>query len=127
MPTRRALLHTGLAGGALLLAPAAARGASTPDSDLAYLRLLVGVELLAGDFYDRALASGKLDAETRRLVTRIRGDERAHYTGLANLLTSLGGTPATARDVHLSYPAGAFASQSAAPKLAPRIQELAGC
>ena len=51
-------------GTALLLADSVAgsfaRSASAdaiPDADLAYARLLIGAELLAADFYERAIAS----------------------------------------------------------------------
>ena len=66
--SRAGLLRRGAAGsGALLLSGSAvsvfatAAGAATiPDSDLTYLRLLVGAELLAADFQAQAIASGKL-------------------------------------------------------------------
>jgi Ferritin-like domain len=122
--SRRSLLQAGLAsGGALLLASIAS--AATPDSDLAYLRLLIGVELLSGDFHDRGLGSGKLDADSSGLVTQMRADERAHYSGLATLVTSLGQIPATSDDIDFTYPAGSFASQSAILKLASKIEQLA--
>jgi rubrerythrin len=122
--TRRRLLQTGLAGGALLVAPPLAL-AATPDADVAYLRLLVGVELLARDFYDDALSSGKLDAKASALAKQIRADERAHYNGLATLLTGIGQVPATADDIDFSYPKGAFASQDSILKLAVQLESLA--
>jgi rubrerythrin len=99
--------------------------AATPDSDLAYLRLLIGVELLTADFYDHALTSGKLDPAATRLAKHIRADERAHYNGLATLVSSLGQVPATADDIDFTYPAGALASQAAILKLAQKLETLA--
>ena len=122
--TRRRFLHTGLVGGALLAVPPLAH-AGAPDSDLAYLRLLIGVELLTGDFYDRALAGGKLDPAASALAKQMRADERAHYDGLATLVTRLGQTPATAGDIDFTYPAGATASQGAILRLAQKLEALA--
>jgi rubrerythrin len=121
--TRRALVRSSLAGGALLLAPLSARAAS-PDSDLAHLRLLIGVELLLGDFYDQAL-HGSLDKPTAGLATHLRADEHAHYNGLATLLTGLGQVPATADDIDFTYPAGTFASQGAILKQASKLEAIA--
>ena len=60
-------------GGAALFASSAVAAwlageaaAAAPDNDLAYLRLLIGAELLAADFQDQALASGKLDSRVGR-------------------------------------------------------------
>jgi rubrerythrin len=106
-----------------LAAPAAQ--AATPDSDLAYLRLLIGVELLTADFYGRALASGKLDPPGTRLAKRIRADDRAHYRGLAALVTGLGQVPATAGDIDFTYPADALASRTSVLQLAQRLETLA--
>jgi hypothetical protein len=122
--TRRRLLQTGLVGGVLLAAPPLAQ-AATPDSDLAYLRLLIGVELLTGDAYDRALASGKLDTAATSLVKQARTDERAHYNGLAVLVTNLGQVAATSDDIDFTYPAGSFGSQTATLKLASKLEALA--
>jgi Ferritin-like domain len=122
--TRRALVRSGLAGGALLLAPPLARAAS-PDSDLAYLRLLVGVELLIGDFYDQALRANVLDRATATLATQLRADEHAHYNGLATLLTGLAQVPATADDIDFTYPRGTFAARRAILKLASKLESLA--
>jgi rubrerythrin len=126
MSTRRALLRSGLAGGALLLAPPLARAAGTPpDSDLAYLRLLIGVELLTADFYGRALSSGTLDPPATALVKQLRADERAHYMGLATLVAGSGQIPATAGDIDFNYPTGALAAQRSILKLASKLESLA--
>lgn len=124
MLTRRRLLQTGLVAGAILAVPPIGHAAA-PDTDLAYLRLLIGVELLALDFYGRALAGGKLDVRTSALVKRMRADEHAHYDGLATAVTGLGGTPATQEDIDFSYQSRTFTSQAAILKLAQQLEALA--
>jgi NAD(P)-dependent dehydrogenase (short-subunit alcohol dehydrogenase family) len=113
-----------LAGGAALgLAPAAF--AAVPDEDLAYVRLLIGVELLEVDFQARALASGRLDPQTGRLLRAIATQEKAHLTGLSVLVTNAGQVPATADDVDFAYPKGTFASAAKIQRLADTIETLA--
>jgi hypothetical protein len=113
-----------LAGGAALgLAPAAF--AAVPDEDLAYVRLLIGVELLEVDFQARDLASGRLDPQTGRLLRTIATQEKAHLTGLSVLVTNTGQVPATADDVDFAYPKGTFASAAKIQRLADTIETLA--
>ena len=68
---RAELLSTGVRRGAALLVAGSAFGALTEsaaasdqlsDDDLAFARLLVGVELLSIDFYTRALDAGRFRA-----------------------------------------------------------------
>src|SRR5215470_9911404 len=112
--SRQALLRGGVGGGAALFGLAAfagtAKAAGIPDGDLAYLRLLVGTELLKIDCATRMLASGKL-AAIGRLVRQMQADDKAHYVGLAALLDGAGQQPASAGDIDFSYPRGSFASQ----------------
>src|SRR5689334_20055853 len=89
---RAALLRR---GGALLVGATALgfvprAAAAVPDEDLAYARLLIGVELLAVDFQARALASGKLDVATARVLKGTLPQEKAHLTGLSVLITDAG-------------------------------------
>ena len=72
--------------------------AAVPDGDLAYLRLLVGVELLTQDY--AATHAGD------PAVAQMRADDGAHYRGMANLMAQSGQTAATADDVDFSYPKG---------------------
>jgi hypothetical protein len=116
-----ALLTTGAAG-ALLAGPAAA--AAVPDNDLAYLRLLIGAELLAADVQSRALASGKLAAPATAALKQMAADEGAHYAGLANLVTAAGQTPATSDDIDFAYPKKTFTSQSSILRAAWTIESL---
>jgi Ferritin-like domain len=71
---------------------------AAPDADLAYLRLLVGVELLTQDFASKHKGDP--------LVAQMRADDGAHYRGLANLLAQAGVQAATADDVDFTYPKG---------------------
>jgi hypothetical protein len=130
--TRADLLRRGAVGGGALLVSAsgltafagAASAATIPDADLAYLRLLIAGELLALDFQDRALASGKLRHDARPVFRKMRADEKAHYTKLANVLTAAGGTPATAGDIDFSYPKGSFNGEGSILRLAEQIERL---
>jgi hypothetical protein len=115
-----ALLGAGAAA-AVLAEPAAA---ALPDGDLAYLRLLIGAELLASDFQDEALQSGKLAGSVASALRHMHADERAHYAGLAQLLTAAGQTPATAGDIDFTYTANTFASQASILKVASAIETL---
>ena len=126
--SRSALLRR---GGAALLASAAGAswlatdaGAAAPDGDLAYLRLLIGVELLAADFQTQASASGKLGAAAAGALKKMRGDEEAHYAGLAQLVTAAGQVPATGADIDFSYPKRTFGSQASILHLAWSIETL---
>ena len=131
--SRAELLRRGAGGGAVLLAsgaglaafaaPAAAE--DVPDGDLAYLRLLVGAELLKADFASSALRSGKLRASGARLFRRMRGDDTAHYKRLAALMAAAGQQPATAADIDFSYPSGTFRSASSIAKRGFRIATVA--
>lgn len=100
--TRNGLLKSGAAlafAGAL---PSLASAAPLPEGDLAYLRLLVGVELLTLDF--SASHSG---------YTQMHADDTAHYRGLSNLLAASGVQAATSDDVDFSYPKKAKPEQLA--------------
>lgn len=130
--SRGALLRRSAVGGGALLVSASglaavaplARADVPPDADLAYLRLLIAVELLAVDFQSRALASRKLRREAQSLFRRIRSDESDHYEHLARLLTAAGQIPATADDINFSYPKGSFRSQASILGLARRLERL---
>lgn len=115
------MLSSSVAGG-LLAAPA--RAAVPSDNDLAYLRMLVGTELLAADVQRRAVSSGKLLAPARTALVRVSADESAHYAGLAQLLTAAGQTPATAGDIDFSYPARAFSTQASILGLVWAVETL---
>jgi rubrerythrin len=131
--SRAGLLRRGVAGSAVLLASGSAvsalagsaTAATIPDSDLAYVRLLIGAELLAADFQTQALASGKLSKASTAVVERMLSDEQAHYRGLSNLLTLAGQTPASADDINFAYPKGSFDSEASVLRLAASLESLA--
>ena len=114
-----------LAGSALggLASPAAATGPS--DADLAYARLLVAVELLALDFYGKAIGSRRFEVGVLRELRGARADERRHYDASAAILTSANQVPATAADIDFTYPKGSFASRVSIVRLGVRLESLA--
>src|SRR5581483_4334607 len=91
--TRATLLRTGAVAAVAGAFPRLAAAAALPEGDLAYLRLLVGVELLTLDF-----------SASHAGYKQMHADDTAHYNGLANLLAASGVTAATADDVDFSYP-----------------------
>jgi ferritin-like protein len=102
-----------------------ASAGTIPDSDLAYLRLLIAAELLGIDFQTHALAGHKLRHSGAAVVfRRMRADESAHYAHLAKLMTDAGQTPATSADIEFTYPKGSFRNQTSIVKLAARLERL---
>jgi rubrerythrin len=124
---RTTLLRRGgaiLVGGAAFgLVPTAT--AAAPDEDVAYARLLIGVELLAVDFQTQAIASGKLDSATQKVLTGILAQEKGHLAGLSSLVAGAGQVPATADDVDFAYPRETFSSADSIAKFAASIETLA--
>jgi hypothetical protein len=110
------------AGPALSIVPADARAAAPSDSDLAYVRLLLAAELLAIDFYRRALVSRHVGPGA--MLGRSLSDERKHYRAAAAILVAAGETPATAADIDFIYPRRAFASRTSIVTLGARLESL---
>jgi Ferritin-like domain len=106
----------------VLAAPAAA---AVPDADLAYVRLLIAIELLKIDYGLRAAVADAAAPATRHFVRRIVLDDKRHYGRLATLMAGAGETPATGSDVDFSYPRGTFATQRTIAKLGRRLATLA--
>jgi Ferritin-like domain len=109
--TRAGLLRLGAAASLGVVPP--------PDSDFAWARLLIAAELLADDFYTRALAAG-----TPGPLREARANERAHYAGLAALMSENGQPPAQAGDIDFSYPAGAFSGRASVSRLGVALETL---
>ncbi len=129
--SRAQLVSRGAKGGAAFLlagslagslVDSAAAADTIPDSDLAYARLLVGAELLALDFYARAIASKRLSEVALGSMERARLNEREHYNKVSEILSGAGLTPAVASDIDFSYPKGAFASMSSIAKLGVTLE-----
>ncbi len=93
-----------------------------PDGDLAYARLLVGAELLASDFYARAIHSKRLGGEVLGDLRRARANEQEHYRDVSDILSSAGQTPAVAADFEFSYPKGAFSSRKSIATLGVTLE-----
>jgi hypothetical protein len=113
-----------LPGGASALSARAAAVEAPPDGDLAYLRLLIGAELLAIDFQTRALAAKRRPGSLTATFARSLADEKAHYAALAGTLKDAGQSPATPGDVDFTYPRAGFASRSSIARLGLRIETL---
>jgi hypothetical protein len=111
------------AGPALKLVPEA-RAATPSDNDLAYARLLVAAELLAMDFYGRAIGSKHSKPGTVGDLRRSRADEHTHYHALAAVLLAAGQTPATGADIDFVYPRRAFVSRESIAGLGARLESL---
>jgi Ferritin-like domain len=126
--TRAQLLVRGgaaaLAGGAALGPLAAeASAAPIPAGDLAYVRLLVGAELLASDFYEQAITASVASPAVAKYLERAHFNEQEHYASVAGIISGTGALPATAADIDFSYPAGTFESESSISKLALQLED----
>ena len=108
---------------ALKLVPEA-RAAAPSDNDLAYARLLVAAELLAMDFYGRAIGSKHAKPGALRGLRRSRADEHTHYRAVAAVLLAAGQTPATGADIDFVYARRAFASRNSIAALGARLESL---
>src|SRR3954470_4038181 len=114
--SRRGLL---VAGAALAFAPAAAGADPLGDDDLAWLRLLIGAELLGADFYATAIAAHELGA--KHLKDALAATKQG-YTLLAGFVTGANATPASADDFDFAYQRGAFATSGSIAKLAVALE-----
>ena len=119
--SRAKLLSTGARRGASLIVAGSAFGALAEtaaadplsDSDLAFARLLVGAELLAIDFYVRALNSGMFKPVGHKYIGIAFSNELDHYRSVSAILSGAGYVPATAEDFVFSYPSGTFKTRVA--------------
>ena len=129
-PLSRGQLFSGGAKGAALLLAGSFAGSvvdsasadTIPDNDLAYARLLVGAELLALDFYARAIASKRFNGGALGSLKRARLNEREHYDKVSGILEGAGQIPAVASDFDFSYPKGAFVSKSSIARLGVTLE-----
>jgi hypothetical protein len=127
--SRADLVSRSAKGGAALLLAGSGAGmlagsasAALPDNDLAYLRLLVAVELLGADFYGNATKAQPYGAAGSKALARALFNEGEHYTSIAGILTGAGQTPATADDIDFTYPTGSFDSTASVTKLAVALE-----
>jgi Ferritin-like domain len=130
--TRGQLLSRSAKGVATLLVAGSALGrfvdtaaaAPLPAGDLAYARLLVGVELLESDFYAQAIAAANSSPSAAWYLKRAAFNEQEHYQSVAGILSGAGTAPAVSGDIDFSYPAETFASQASIAKLAQQLESL---
>ena len=113
-----------LAGGIAGVVPPLASADSISDGDLAYARLLVGIEVLALDFLTQAIAARQFGPGATAFMRRARFNEGEHYAAVAQILTGAGQVAATAADFDFSYPAKTFASKGAIAKLGVALETL---
>jgi Ferritin-like domain len=126
------MLAYGAKGGAVVLAGGAVLGplAKTaaadpiPSTDLAYVRLLVGAELLAGDFYEQAIAASVATPTVAHYLERASFNEQEHYQSVAGIISGTGATPAAPADFDFTYPKGSFETEASIEQLALQIENL---
>jgi len=105
-----------VAGGAVFgLAEGVALGAVLTDADIA--KLAATAELLAIDFYTRAIDSNKLKGDELSYLVGAKGNEVAHYDALKGVLKS-----ATPSGLKFTYPAGSFASRTSIGTLGEALE-----
>ena len=111
-----------VAGGSVLAATAgpgrAARGQpSRQASDTDIAKLAATAELLAIDFYTKAIQARKFQGDEREYLIDARANERAHYKALAGVLGS-----AAPSGLRFTYPNGAFRSRKSIAKLGVALE-----
>jgi hypothetical protein len=117
-------LALAVAGSSAGVLAGVARADTTPDGDLAWLRLLVGAELLAADFYGNALEAEPFAAAGEKALKRALVNDGDHYKALSGFLTASGQTPATADDIDFTYPKGTFATAGAIARTAVTLETI---
>jgi hypothetical protein len=124
------LLSRGAKGGAALFMAGSATGLlagrasadAIPDADLAYARLLVGAELLALDFYTKAISAKQFGGDVTKVMKRAFFNEQEHYAAVSGILTGAAQTAAGPADFDFAYPAKTFDSKAAIVKLAVELE-----
>lgn len=128
--SRRQLMHAGLGAGiaALLSSSGPASAALTQEAppdpgDLGLARLGATAELIAANFYQRAIASKKFDA---REVTQLRlalANERQHYQAIAQVFAGTDESPPTTSDFVVAFPSKDFRSRVSIAHLGTVIEK----
>jgi hypothetical protein len=96
-------------------AEGAALGAPAADADIA--NLAATAELLAIDFYRRAIASKRFDGDELGYMGAALENEQAHYAALRGILES-----ATPKGLRFSYPRGSFSSARSIGRLGQALE-----
>lgn len=101
-----------VAGGAVIAAATGTASAADEPSDVDIAKLAATAELLAIDFYGRAIKSGVFGGRRERYLKGARDNEIDHYNALAGVI----GADAP-KGLTFKYPNGTFASREAASNL----------
>lgn len=127
--TRGRFLRGGAKGGAALLVAGTALSqfadtadAALPIGDTAAVRLLVGFELLASDFYTQAINASVCGNTVTKYLKLAYFNEQQHYTSIAGILSGEGVTPAVSNDITFSYPSGTFATEKSIIAFAEQLE-----
>jgi hypothetical protein len=121
--TRAQFLARGARGGLALVAAGSLLGltegtafaAASTDADVA--KLAATAELLAIDFYTRAIESKQLKGDELAYLAGARDNEHAHYAALKGVLKS-----ATPKNLKFKYPTGAFGSRKSIGMLGQALE-----
>lgn len=108
---------------ALALAPAA-RAAAPSELDLAVARFAVGAEILAAEFYRRAIASKKFVGDGLTYLRRALVNEQEHLAAVSQIITGAGEVPSTADDFDITFPKASFASRASIAKLGVTLETV---
>lgn len=104
-------------GGILAAATGGSRAIAAGAGDVAILKVAATAELLAIDFYTRALAARRFVGDEKDYLRDARANERDHYAALAKAIGS--GAP---KGLRFTYPAGAFKTRKSAAKLGVALE-----
>ena len=106
-----------VAGGLVLgVAEGTAFGAMSSDTDIA--KLAATAELLAIDFYGKAISSKQLKDDELSYLVGAKANEVAHYNALKGVLGK-----ATPKGLMFTYPKGAFASRHSHRRARPGARD----
>jgi hypothetical protein len=103
------------AGSLLAVAEGTAFGATTADADIA--KLAATAELLAIDFYGKAIASKRFRGDELDYMAAALGNEQVHYRALKGVLKAQ-----TPHGLRFRYPDGVWASARSIGKLGMALE-----
>jgi hypothetical protein len=110
---RRFLVGSAGASAAALGSPWLGAAGAATEEDLAFANFGVSAELLARDFYARALARGQFSGARARVLRQGRATAAWHAKALTDLLGGAGDTAPVAEDFEFAWPRNAFATAPA--------------
>jgi hypothetical protein len=106
-----------VAGGSVLGLAQGSAFAATASGDVAIAKLAATAELLAIDFYTKAIASKQLKGDELSYLGGALGNEQAHYAALKGVLGS-----ATPKGLSFKYAANAFGSRKSIGTLGEALE-----